>query len=140
VVRLPVRTDNVSGASRWKRVLGFTLIELLVVLSIVALLLSIAAPRYFGSIDKSKNQVLQENLRVVRTTLDRFYADKGRWPKTLDELVEQRYLHTVPIDPVTESRSSWILIPPLNKEETGIADVKSGAPGNTKDGRSYESL
>ncbi|WP_431112939.1 type II secretion system protein [Variovorax paradoxus] len=119
---------------------GFTLIELLVVLSIVALLLSIAAPRYFGSIDKSKDQALQENLRVVRISLDRFYADKGRWPKTLEELVEQHYLHAVPVDPVTESRSSWILLPPKNKEETGIADVKSGAPGASKNGRAYESL
>ncbi len=123
-----------------RRVFGFTLIELLVVLSIVALLLSIAAPRYFGSIDKSKDQALQENLRVVRISLDRFYADKGRWPKTLEELVEQHYLHAVPVDPVTESRSSWILLPPKNKEETGIADVKSGAPGASKNGRAYESL
>jgi general secretion pathway protein G len=119
---------------------GFTLIELLVVLSVVALLLTIAAPRYFGSIDKSKDQVLQENLRVVRLTLDKFYADKGRWPKTLDELVEQRYLHAVPTDPVTESRTSWILLPSQNSEETGIAGIKSGASGATKDGRSYESF
>lgn len=119
---------------------GFTLIELLVVLSVIALLLTIAAPRYFGSIDKSKDQALQENLRIVRITLDKFYADKGRWPKTLDELVEERYLHAVPMDPVTESNSSWLLIPPQNTEESGIANIKSGAPGSTKDGRPYESL
>ena len=119
---------------------GFTLIELLVVLSVIALLLTIAAPRYFGSIDKSKDQALQENLRIVRITLDKFYADKGRWPKTLDELVEERYLYVVPMDPVTESSSSWLLIPPQNNEETGIANIKSGAPGSTTDGRPYESL
>lgn len=138
-----VRPPSISGTGRGailRRGSGFTLIELLVVLSIVALLLTIAAPRYFGSIDKSKDQVLQENLRAVRITLDKFYADKGRWPETLDELVEQRYLHAVPMDPVTESRSSWILIPPQNSDEKGIADVKSGARGSTKDGRLYESF
>lgn len=132
-MRLPV-------GKRASRRVGFTLIELLVVLSIVALLLTIAAPRYFGSIDKSKDQVLQENLRVVRITLDKFYADKGRWPKTLEELVEQRYLHAVPTDPVTESRTSWILLPSQNAEEAGIAGIKSGASGATKDGRPYESF
>ena len=119
---------------------GFTLIELLVVLSIVALLLSIAAPRYFGSIDKSKEQVLQENLRIIRLTLDKFYADKGRWPKTLEELAEQRYLHAVPVDPVTESRTTWLLLAPQTSEESGIAGVKSGAKGSAKDGRSYEAF
>lgn len=129
-----------TGSGLHVRRAGFTLIELLVVLSIVALLLTIAAPRYFGSIEKSKDQVLQENLRVVRITLDKFYADKGRWPKTLDELVEQRYLHAVPADPITESRVSWILLPSQNVEETGIAGIKSGASGATKDGRPYESF
>ncbi|WP_418119362.1 type II secretion system protein [Variovorax sp. 350MFTsu5.1] len=127
-----------STGKKAARPAGFTLIELLVVLSIVALLLTVAAPRYFGSIDKSKDQVLQENLRVMRIILDKFHADKGRWPKTLEELVEQRYLHAVPMDPVTESRTSWILLPSQNTEETGIAGIKSGAPGATKDGRLYE--
>ena len=77
---------------------------------------------------------------MVRITLDKFYADKGRWPKALEELVEQRYLHAVPMDPVTESRTSWILLPSQNTEETGIAGVKSGASGTTKDGRPYESF
>lgn len=128
---------NIGPTSQSGR--GFTLIELLVVLSVIAVLLTIAAPRYFGSIDKSKEQALRENLRVVRLTLDKFHADQGRWPKTLDELVEQRYLHAVPLDPITESSLSWVLLPPQDAEETGIADIKSGASGIAKDGRSYES-
>lgn len=127
-------------ARRARRRYGFTLIELLVVLSIVALLLSIAAPRYFGAIDKSKDQVLQENLRVIRIQIDRFYADKGRWPKTLDELAEQRYLQVVPMDPVTESRTTWVLVAPQETEETGVAGVRSGARGNAKDGRAYDAF
>ena len=119
---------------------GFTLIELLVVMAIVALLLAIALPRYFGSLDKSKDVVLKENLQVLRSTLDKFYADRGRWPETLQELVERNYLRAVPVDPVTESDRSWILLPPKDPEQTGVADVKSGATGNTRDGKPYETL
>ena len=119
---------------------GFTLIEVLMVLAIVALLLSIALPRYFGALDKSKDVALQENLRVLRISLDRFFADKGRHPETLDELVEHKYLRAVPVDPVTESSGSWILIPSSDTSERGIVDVKSGASGTAMDGRAYGSL
>jgi general secretion pathway protein G len=119
---------------------GFTLIEMLIVMAIVALLLTIALPRYFGSLEKSKDVALQENLRVLRLSLDRFYSDKGRYPKTLEELVEYRYLKAVPIDPVTESSRSWIPIPARNADAAGISDIKSGAPGVNKEGRAYESM
>lgn len=119
---------------------GFTLIEMLVVLAIVALLLSIAAPRYFGSLEKSRDAALQENLRVIRTSLDRFHADKGRYPESLEELVEERYLREVPMDPITESRTSWVLQAPPDGAANGVADVKSAARGLTKSGRAYDSL
>jgi general secretion pathway protein G len=119
---------------------GFTLIEMLVVMAIVALLLTIALPRYFGSLNKSKDVALQENLQVLRVTLDKFYADKGHYPDALDELVQQKYLRAVPVDPVTDVNSSWILIPPRDAEIKGIADVKSGAIGQAYDGRQYESF
>lgn len=123
-----------------KREKAFTLIELLVVMSIIALLLTIALPRYFGSLDKAKEVTLRENLHVIRGTLDKFYADKGSYPATLDELVTQRYLHAVPVDPVSESNASWVLLPSSDLTLTGVADVKSGAPGVTKDGRPYASF
>lgn len=119
---------------------AFTLIELLVVMAIVALLLTLALPRYFGSLDKSKDRVLEENLRVIRVTLDKFYADKGKYPDSLQDLVEHNYLRALPVDPVTESSQTWILISPTESDSGGIADIKSGASGNTKDGRAYESL
>lgn len=119
---------------------GFTLIEMLIVMAIVALLLTIALPRYFGSLEKSKDIALQENLRVLRLSLDRFYSDKGRYPQTLAELVEHRYIKAVPIDPVTESSRSWILIPARDADAAGISDIKSGAPGANKEGRAYESM
>jgi prepilin-type N-terminal cleavage/methylation domain-containing protein len=117
---------------------GFTLIEILIVMAIVALLLTIALPRYFGSLENSREVALRENLKVLRLSLDRFYADKGRYPQTLEELVEQKYLRAVPVDPITESTSTWVLIPSRNEGgEEGIGDVKSGASGTARDGRAY---
>lgn len=124
------------GADR----LGFTLIEMLVVMSIVALLLTIALPRYFGSLGKAKDTVLQENLQVIRATLDKYYADKGQFPDTLSDLVEQKYLRAMPVDPVTESSQTWILVPPRDPELKGVGDVKSGAPGKANDGRPYDAF
>lgn len=119
---------------------GFTLIELLVVLAIVALLLTLAAPRYFRSLDTSKETVLMENLRVVRETIDKFYGDNGRYPESVDELVDRRYLRSLPFDPVTESFSSWILVPPTGSASGKVYDIKSGADGTTRDGRSFKEL
>ena len=119
---------------------GFTLIEMLVVLAIVALLLSVATPRYFGSLEKGREVALQENLRVLRVTLDKFHADKGRFPETLDELVEERYLREVPLDPITESATTWVLVPPKEPDQQGVADVKSGASGTARDGRRFDAL
>lgn len=119
---------------------GFTLIELLVVLAVVALLISIAMPRFGDSIDRSKEAVLKENLRVMRHTLDQFHADKGRYPESLEELVEQRYLRAVPMDPITESNRSWLLLPPKESDRKGVADVRSGATGAARSGTVYEAM
>lgn len=120
-----------------RRSAGFTLIELLVVMSIVALLLTIALPRYFGALDKAKEVVLRQNLHSVRATLDQFYADKGRYPETLEELVEHRYLRSVPIDPLTDSSETWVLIPAADPKLGAVYDIKSGAAGLSREGKSY---
>jgi len=91
---------------------GFTLIELLVVMAVIAALLTLAAPRYFSSIEKSREAVLQANLAMMRQTLDKYYGDKGRYPDALDDLVANKYLRSVPTDPVTESNATWIVVPP----------------------------
>lgn len=122
------------------QVRGFTLIELLVVMAIIALLLTIALPRYFNSVDRAADVTLQENLKVIRLTLDQFYADKGRYPDSLEELVDEKYLRSVPVDPVTESSTTWILESSDEEGVSGIADVRSGAEGVTKDGRPYDAL
>lgn len=118
--------------------LGFTLIELLVVLAILGTLLSLAVPRYMASTDKAKLAVLTENLTVMRDALDKFYSDKGHYPAKLDELVAQRYLRKIPLDPVTQSATSWTIVPP--EGATGVYDIKSGAAGVTRDGVPYSTL
>jgi general secretion pathway protein G len=119
---------------------GFTLIEMLVVMAIVALLLTVALPRYFGSIDKAKEVALKENLQVIRAGIDKYYADKGRYPEALDDLVTQKYLRSVPVDPITELATTWILIPSTDADRSGVENVKSGAQGKTRGGLSYEQL
>ena len=91
---------------------GFTLIELLVVLGIIALLLTLAVPRYFPTVDAAKETVLLDNLRNMRDVIDQFYADRGRYPDSLEQLVEKKYLRALPVDPVTDSSATWILVPP----------------------------
>lgn len=118
---------------------GFTLIELLIVMSIIALLLSIALPRYFSSLDHAKEQALREDLRLLRHCLDRYQADKGHYPASLDELVSERYLKAVPIDPVSEQKDWKLTLSPEGNGE-GVSDVHAGAPGTTRDGIAYEAL
>ncbi|MDR7152736.1 type II secretory pathway pseudopilin PulG [Hydrogenophaga palleronii] len=113
------------------------MIELLVVLAIVALLLTIVAPRYMGSIDNAKEVALKENLKVMRINIDRFLADKGRYPESLDELVGERYLRAIPSDPITESSQTWIVVPADDVETGGVADVRSGAEGASRRGEVF---
>lgn len=108
---------------------GFTLIEMLVVMTIIATLVAIVAPRYFRHLDQAKETALHQTLNVVRDAIDKFQADKGRCPATLDELVEQRYLRQLPLDPITERRDDWELLPPPDDPAGGVWDIHSSAPG-----------
>ncbi len=116
---------------------GFTLIELLVVMTIISLLLTLAVPRYFHSVEKSKETVLRDNLSILRETLDKYYGDVGKYPDDLDELVTKKYLRGIPRDPITESATTWVTIPPEDPNKGLIYDIKSGAPGNGRDGSLY---
>jgi general secretion pathway protein G len=117
---------------------GFTLIELLVVLAILGLLLSLAAPKYVRSIDAAKEAVLAENLRITRSAIDRFHADRGRYPSSLEELVARRYLRTLPVDPLLDSATAWRLVVIQDEEgASGVVDLKSRAPGVGRNGRAY---
>jgi len=117
---------------------GFTFIELLVVMAIIAILLSIAAPRYFNSIDKANESVLRQDLGILRDAIDQFYSDTGNYPLNLEELVEKRYLRNIPVDPLTESNETWIQIDSPNEGEEGIYDIHTGYSGIAKDGTYYQ--
>lgn len=119
---------------------GFTLIELLVVLAILATLLTIALPRYYRSVDHSREVALKQTLMVVRDAIDKFVADTGRYPETIDELVDRSYLRKAPFDPITERSDTWILTPPPEGATGKVRDLRSGAPGNAGDGTPFRDL
>lgn len=118
---------------------GFTLIELIVVMAIVALLASIAAPRYFNSLQRSRETALHASLQVMRDAIDQFAADKGRYPDSLEELAALRYIREVPEDPIDGGREGWVVVaPPPDMQAAGqVWDVRSGAAGRAADGRPY---
>ena len=120
---------------------GFTLIELIVVMAIIATLLTIALPRYFGSVERSKEVTLRQSLNVMRDAIDKFNADNGRYPERLEDLVEKRYIRAIPVDPITESVETWVIVPvPGAMAQGAVYDVRSGAQGNTNDGKPFAEL
>lgn len=117
---------------------GFTLIELLVVMAIIGTLLTIAVPRYFHSVEKSKEAVLRQNLELTRQALDKFFSDNGKYPDSLEDLVNKKYLRSVPYDPITENSTSWLIIASDTPEKGAVYDIKSGATGLGLDGTEYK--
>lgn len=115
---------------------GFTIIELLVVMAALGLLLAIVAPRYVNHVDQAREAVLRQNLAGLRDAIDKFYADRARYPADLQELVTERYLRQVPLDPVTDRTDSWVVVAPRGRQGA-VADVRSGAAGRAKDGSAY---
>jgi len=117
---------------------GFTLIELIIVLAILSLLLMIAVPRYFAHVERTKEVTLKQDLNVMRDAIDKFYGDKGRYPDTIEELVTLRYIRDIPVDPITDSGTTWKVVPPPDTDTKGaVYDIKSGAEGNSLDGKPY---
>jgi general secretion pathway protein G len=108
---------------------GFTLVELMVVMTIIALLISVVVPDYIGKMRRAEEAVLQENLSLMRDSLDKHYADTGRYPTSLEDLVVKHYLRAIPKDPFTQSAATWVAVPPGDSRKGNIFDVKSGAKG-----------
>lgn len=117
---------------------GFTLIELIVVMAIIALLLTLAVPRYFNSVENSREAVLKQNLAQVRDALDKYYGDNGKYPDSLEDLVKKKYLRSMPEDPITESTTTWVIVPPEDETKGAVYDIKSGAEGNGRDGKPFK--
>jgi general secretion pathway protein G len=121
---------------------GFTLIELLVVMSLIVVLATISMVMYANSVQRGREAVLKENLFRMRDAIDQYYADKGKYPEALEDLVSAGYLRRVPVDPITDSPETWQLVqaePDPNDltAEPGVYDVKSGSEGTALDGSKY---
>jgi general secretion pathway protein G len=121
---------------------GFTLIELLVVVSLIVLLASIAMVQYSNSVQRAREGVLKEDLFRMRDAIDQYYADKNKYPASLEELVSEKYLRAIPVDPITASADTWQTVmsepDPMNPSaDMGIYDVKSGSDATALDGTRY---
>ncbi len=130
----------ITLARKRRRAGAFTLIEMMVAMAILALVLTIAMPKYFRSLDNAKESVLMQNLNTTRDVIDKFYGDTGRYPDSLGELVEKHYLRGLPYDPITQSARTWIITAPDPPARGQVYDLHSGARGGTKDGRAYGSM
>jgi general secretion pathway protein G len=121
---------------------GFTLIELLIVITLITILATMGVVQYRNSIQASKEAVLHTDLFRMRDAIDQYYADKNKYPASLDALVSDGYMRAIPADPITKSADTWQTVPaepePGNSStDPGIYNVKSGAPGTGLDGTSY---
>jgi general secretion pathway protein G len=121
---------------------GFTLIELLIVVSLIVVLATISLATYHNSVQRGREAVLREDLFRMRDAIDQHYADKGKYPASLEDLVSAGYLRTVPVDPITQSATTWQTEQaepdPANLTvEPGIYNVKSGAEGQALDGSNF---
>jgi general secretion pathway protein G len=122
------------------RIRGFSLIELMVVMAIIAALVTIALPRYRNSLDHAREVALQSNLRALRDSIDRHHEDRGRYPESLQALVEAHYLKSIPVDPVTESAQTWVAVVETVDDQVVVVDVHSGARGSTAQGVAFADL
>jgi general secretion pathway protein G len=116
---------------------GLTLIELLIVMALLAILATMAAPRYLERAEAARETLLKHNLHGLRTSLDLYYRDKGKYPAQLQQLADERYIREIPLDPITNRTDTWVIVPPKSGSTDQVFDVKSGAPGAAKDGSVY---
>lgn len=121
---------------------GFTLIELLIVIALITILATMGIVQYRNSIQSTRESVLRTDLFRMRDAIDQYYADKTKYPASLDALVTDGYMRKVPEDPITKSADTWQTVaaepdPSNPSTEPGIYNVKSGAEGTALDGTSY---
>jgi general secretion pathway protein G len=144
MVRALLSPQNEKRETRNRILRGFTLLELMVVISIILILLSFAVPAYQQHIKKAREAVLREDLYQMRSAIDQYSLDKLRAPQSLEDLVSAGYLREVPLDPITNSRDTWVveqedIVLSVDQNQPGISDVHSGAALASSDGSLYSS-
>ena len=139
-----MRVDDSDRKGRDRRGAGFTLLELLIVVALIGILTAIAVPTFTKTPTKAKEAVLKEDLYTLRDVIDQYFSDKGRYPATLETLVEEGYLRKIPVDPFTESADTWQIEMAESGEEGGeedaaggVYDVHSGSTATALDGTTY---
>jgi general secretion pathway protein G len=125
-------TKNSVSNRKIRNSRGFTLIELMIVVSIIGILAAIAAPNYQWGIIRAREAVLRETLYTFRTTIDQFYADQGKYPDSLQEMAEKKYMPSIPVDPFTKSKDAWVIVAPPaptdgSEVKGSVYDVHSGS-------------
>ena len=138
----PFNGDTVGRRCGLRGVKGFTLIELLVVISMISILAAMGVVQYRNSVQRTKEAILKKDLFEIRDVIDQYYADKGKYPSSLETLVSDGYLRKIPVDPITNSSDTWETVaaeadPANPSAEPGVYNVKSGAPGTSLDGTAY---
>jgi len=121
---------------------GFTLVELMIVMAIIMILATIAIPIYVRTLQRAKEATLREDLHTMRTAIDSYTVDKEKAPETLDDLVQAGYLKSIPVDPMTSSKETWITgmsdtMTDINETQGGMDDVHSGSQALASDGTTY---
>ena len=121
---------------------GFTLVELMIVMAIIAILMLVAVPRFAASVRMAREAVLKEDLFTIRGAIDSYTMDKQKAPQSLDDLVQEGYLKSLPEDPMTKSTSTWVTdssdsLHSIDQTDPGIDDVHSGSQDSGSDGQSY---
>ena len=123
---------------------GFTLIELLIVMTIIAILATLAIPRFVGAVKSAREAVLREDLHVMRDAIDSYTMDKQKAPQSLDDLIQNGYLRAIPEDPMTHSKDTWVTdtsdaMYSIDQTDPGITDIHSGSDETGGDGQPYSS-
>ncbi len=127
---------------RTRKDAGFTLVELMIVMAIIGVLAVIAVPSFVTAIRHAREAVLKEDLHILRSAIDSYTMDKQKAPQSLDDLVQEGYLKSIPEDPMTHSTSTWVTdtsdsMHSLDETEPGVDDVHSGADETGSDGQPY---